>query len=56
MSYYTVGYVPNPGQPNPYPQFLIKGRWLDQLGFTTGQSATVTNERAWLVIETEIKF
>lgn len=49
--YYTVGYTPNRGKPNPRPQLIIKGRWLEQLGFTTGQPVTVTTEQGKLVIE-----
>ena len=33
---YTVGYRPNGGRPNPSPQLTIKGKWLEELGFTTG--------------------
>lgn len=39
--YYRVGYLPNWGQPNPLPQLSIKGRWLEALGFTTGQKIEV---------------
>jgi hypothetical protein len=31
----------NKGQPNPLPQLTIKGRWLEALGFTTGQKIEV---------------
>jgi len=34
---YTVDYRPNGGRPNPSPQLAIKGKWPEQLGFTTGQ-------------------
>lgn len=54
--YYTVGYVPNRGQPNPSPQLTIKGKWLEALGFTTGLPVIVTAERGRLVIEAEFKF
>ncbi|WP_241826082.1 SymE family type I addiction module toxin [Photorhabdus khanii] len=32
-----MGYRPNRGKPNQYPQLTIKGRWLATLGFTTGK-------------------
>ncbi|WP_313654651.1 SymE family type I addiction module toxin [Pantoea sp.] len=48
-------YRPNKGQPNPLPQLIIKGRWLEDLGFNTGQPVTVTVERGRLVIEAEIR-
>ena len=33
---YTVGYRPNGGSPNPNPcpQLTIKGKWLEEFGFT----------------------
>jgi len=39
--YFKIGYRPNKGQPNPLPQLTIKGRWLEMLGFTTGQKIEV---------------
>ncbi|MFW0698571.1 SymE family type I addiction module toxin [Pantoea sp. R13S299] len=33
-----IDYRTNGGRPNPLPQLTIKGRWPEQLGFTTGQS------------------
>nr|WP_152494855.1 SymE family type I addiction module toxin [Dickeya zeae] len=33
----------------------LKGRWLKDLGFNTGQPVTVTVERGRLVIEAELR-
>ncbi|WP_407340056.1 SymE family type I addiction module toxin [Dickeya ananatis] len=49
--HYTVGYVPNGSRGNPPPQLTLKGRWLEDLGFNTGQPVIVTVERGRLVIE-----
>jgi len=27
--FYIMGYAPNLGKPNPSPQMIIKGRWLE---------------------------
>ncbi|WP_411704572.1 SymE family type I addiction module toxin [Edaphovirga cremea] len=51
---YTVGYRPNGGRPNPSPQLTIKGKWLEQLGFTPGQPVSITAENGCLVIRTEV--
>lgn len=48
--YYKVGYRPNKRQPNPLPQLTIKGRWLEALGFTTGQKIEVIPEAGQLII------
>lgn len=48
--YYRVEYRPNRGQPNPLPQLTIKGRWLEPLGFTTGQRIEVITEPGQLII------
>jgi len=48
--YYRVVYRPNRGQPNPLPQLTIKGRWLEPLGFTTGQRIEVITEPGQLII------
>ncbi|QCA03999.1 SymE family type I addiction module toxin [Pantoea vagans] len=48
--YYKVGYRPNKGQPNPLPQLTIKGRWLEALGFTTGQKIEVITGPGQLII------
>ncbi|XKX95763.1 SymE family type I addiction module toxin [Dickeya ananatis] len=52
---YTVGYAPNGMKGNPPPQLTLKGRWLEDLGFNTGQPVIVTVERGRLVIEAEIR-
>ncbi|TDB44210.1 hypothetical protein C5467_22785 [Photorhabdus khanii subsp. guanajuatensis] len=33
-----------------YPQLTVKGRWLGELGFITGQSVIITTEKGWLII------
>ncbi len=52
--YYTVGYVPNGGRPNALPSLNLKGRWLHECGFFTGQPVTVTVKNGQLIIEPEI--
>lgn len=52
--YYTVGYAPQNGRPNPPSAINLKGRWLEDSGFMTGMPITVTVERGRIVIETEI--
>ncbi|RNM25841.1 type I toxin-antitoxin system SymE family toxin [Dickeya undicola] len=37
------------------PPLTLQGRWLEDLGFNTGQPVTVTVERGRLVIEAEIR-
>ncbi|MFP1982737.1 SymE family type I addiction module toxin [Lonsdalea quercina] len=53
--HYTVGYAPNGGKKPPSPQLKLSGRWLEELGFNTGQPVIVTVERGKLVIEAEIR-
>ncbi|QMV51000.1 SymE family type I addiction module toxin [Ewingella americana] len=43
-------YHTNGGRPNPLPQLTIKGRWLEPLGFTTGQRVEVITEPGQLII------
>jgi len=45
-----VGYRPNGGRPNPLPQLTIKGRWLEALGFKTGQKIEVITGPGQLII------
>ncbi|KAA5969878.1 MULTISPECIES: SymE family type I addiction module toxin [unclassified Pantoea] len=45
-----VGYRPNGGRPNPLPQLTIKGRWLEALGFKTGQKIEVITGSGQLII------
>ncbi|MBN3265633.1 SymE family type I addiction module toxin [Pectobacterium brasiliense] len=52
--YYTVGYAPHNGKPNPPSAINLKGRWLEESGFMTGMPITITVERGRLIIETEI--
>lgn len=54
--YYTVGYVPRGWTANPPPSIHIKGRWLEQIGFFTGQAITVTIEDGKLIIEPAMQF
>lgn len=53
--HYTVSYTPNGMKGNPPPQLTVKGRWLEDLGFNTGQPVIDTVERRRLVIEAEIR-
>ncbi|EOV8583945.1 SymE family type I addiction module toxin, partial [Providencia stuartii] len=41
---YTVGYAPNRQRPNPSPQLIISGKWLNDLGFTVGSHFTLTRQ------------
>ncbi len=50
--YYTVGYAPNGGKKHPNPKLILSGKWLEALGFTTGQHVTVTPEQGQLIIRT----
>ncbi|QHQ21948.1 type I addiction module toxin, SymE family [Pectobacterium brasiliense] len=54
--HYTVGYAPNGGKKPPSPQLKLSGKWLEDLGFNTGQPVIVTVEHGKLVIETELRF
>ncbi|NIH15844.1 SymE family type I addiction module toxin [Serratia symbiotica] len=49
----VVGYRTNCGKPNPTPQLTLKGRWLEPLGFTTGQKIEVLTEPGKLIIRIE---
>ncbi|WGL98589.1 MULTISPECIES: SymE family type I addiction module toxin [Arsenophonus] len=48
--HYTVGYSPNRGKPNPSPQMVISGNWLNKLGFTVGNHYTLTRQAGQLII------
>ncbi|MCW6567568.1 type I toxin-antitoxin system SymE family toxin [Yersinia ruckeri] len=48
-----VGYHPNGDRPSPPPQLTIRGRWLEQLGFTTGQAVSIIAEQGQLIIRTK---
>jgi len=43
------------GQANPLPQLTLKGRWLEALGFRTGQAVVVTDGKGRLIIEPQLK-
>jgi toxic protein SymE len=45
-----VGNRPNVGRPNPAPQLTLNGRWLEPLGFTTGQRIEVITKPGQLII------
>lgn len=55
-AHFSAPLSPNRGQPNPLPQLAIKGRWLEALGFRTGQPVIVAAERGRLTIEFKFKF
>ncbi|EPS8493592.1 SymE family type I addiction module toxin [Yersinia enterocolitica] len=47
-----MGYAPNGGKKHPNPKLILSGKWLEALGFTTGQRVTVTPEHGQLIIRT----
>nr|WP_272927288.1 SymE family type I addiction module toxin [Proteus sp. G2658] len=47
---YSVGYLPNRGNPNPSPQLIISGKWLKALGFEVGSHYTLTRQAGQLII------
>ncbi|ELX8379588.1 SymE family type I addiction module toxin [Providencia vermicola] len=47
---YTVGYTPNRGKPNPSPQLIISGKWLNELVFRVGSHFTLTRQAGQLII------
>lgn len=49
---YTVGYIRDQRKFTPSPSITIKGKWLAKLGFTTGQTVSITTEKGCLVIRT----
>lgn len=51
--HYTVGYSPSRGIKKPAPQLIIKGYWLEELGFLTGPQVTVNIEQGRLIIQAE---
>ncbi|HGJ5874501.1 MULTISPECIES: SymE family type I addiction module toxin [Arsenophonus] len=46
-----MGYSPNRGKPNPSPQMVISGNWLNKLGFTVGNHYTLTRQAGQLIIQ-----
>ncbi|EMT6385320.1 SymE family type I addiction module toxin [Providencia rettgeri] len=46
-----MGYAPNRGKPNPSPQLIISGKWLNELGFTVGSHFTLTRQAGQLTIQ-----
>ncbi|MFV8799796.1 SymE family type I addiction module toxin [Yersinia sp. LJYL362] len=45
-----MGYAPNGGKKHPNPKLILSGKWLEALGFTTGQHVTVIPEQGQLII------
>ncbi|EJD6500180.1 SymE family type I addiction module toxin [Providencia rettgeri] len=45
-----MGYTPNRGKPNPNPQLIFSGKWLNELGFTVGSNVTLTRQAGQLII------
>ncbi|MBS0974072.1 SymE family type I addiction module toxin [Serratia rubidaea] len=45
-----VGYRPNGGRSQPPPQLTLTGKWLEPLGFTTGQKIEVLAEPGQLIV------
>ncbi|WP_338805377.1 SymE family type I addiction module toxin [Xenorhabdus griffiniae] len=48
--YYTVGYVPQNGRPDPRPAINLTGRWLKAAGFEIGGTLTVKIMNGCLVL------
>ncbi|WP_336298882.1 MULTISPECIES: SymE family type I addiction module toxin [unclassified Providencia] len=48
---YAVGYLPNRQRPNPSPQLIISGKWLNELGFTVGSHFTLTRQAGQLIMQ-----
>ncbi|WP_072035205.1 SymE family type I addiction module toxin [Providencia rettgeri] len=46
-----MGYLPNRQRPNPSPQLIISGKWLNGLGFTVGSHFTLTSQAGQLIIQ-----
>ncbi|WP_141671507.1 SymE family type I addiction module toxin [Gilliamella apicola] len=42
-------------KPNPRPQLIIKGRWLEQFGFYVGCPVVIKIEQGKLVIEIDLQ-
>ncbi|NPE51040.1 SymE family type I addiction module toxin [Dickeya dadantii] len=42
-----MGYVPDGSGDTSPPQFTLKGRWLEDLGFNTGQPVIVAVAGGW---------
>lgn len=47
----TVAGAPAGERPNPWPVLPLKGRWLEQCGFSIGRKVLVTVEKGRLIIE-----
>ncbi|MBQ0317238.1 SymE family type I addiction module toxin [Providencia rettgeri] len=45
-----MGYLPNRQRPNPSPQLIFSGKWLNELGFTVGSNVTLTCQAGQLII------
>ena len=50
QAHYYRSAAANRCQPNPLPKLTIKGRWLEHLGFTTGQKIEVITGPGQLLI------
>lgn len=58
--HYTVGYISVCHEPkakearthySKHPALHLKGNWLEEAGFTTGQSVTITTKKGKLIVE-----
>ncbi|MEY0665116.1 SymE family type I addiction module toxin [Providencia rettgeri] len=45
-----MGYLPNNGKPNPSPQLILGGKWLNEYGFTVSSNVTLTRQAGQLII------
>ncbi len=48
--YFSLGYIPNGGGPNVLPALNLKGRWLYECGFVTGQPVTKPLKRSRILL------
>ncbi|MEQ9900344.1 SymE family type I addiction module toxin [Pectobacterium punjabense] len=52
----SATYASNGSKKPPSPQLKLSGKWLEDLGFNTGQPVIATVEHGRLVIETKLRF
>lgn len=52
---YTVGYIRDSRKFQPSPSITLKGHWLEEAGFATGQPVKVTVERGQLIIRLAVE-
>ncbi|WP_299998362.1 SymE family type I addiction module toxin [uncultured Cedecea sp.] len=50
MRRYTVSYIRDQRRYQPAPAIILKGQWMAELGFSTGQKVEVFTESGQLII------